>query len=480
MKYRAVVHRRFQDDDGAPYLYVATSASIMRLDETSTEILTAFQNGGADAESWLDERSERDDAAELRETFRDMVGLGIIRPEAEVPPPASELPPMPYPLGTLVLNVTNKCNLSCTYCYEYGEDRIADGPAEGGAKAPMMSPETACQSVEFLFRTSGTRKHLNITFFGGETLLNFKAIEAAAKRALELAGEQGRSVSFSLTTNATLLTDGLIKFLVAHRFGINVSIDGNIDDQDRHRTFKSGQGSFDIIVPRIQKLIETNKAAGGRPIGARVTLTRGSASVRDIYNFLHGELGFAEVGFAPVTSAKDRDYSLVEGDYDKLIADFTDLSDDFVEAAARGDSHGFSNLNDLLRELHQGINKAHPCGAGLGLLGVSTEGNLALCHRFVESGTHEVGTIEDGIDEEKRADFLQQAHINSKTDCNTCFARPHCSGGCYHEAYVRHGDATKANMHYCEWVRAWTDLGLTSYARIMARNSAFFERYESA
>jgi uncharacterized protein len=344
----------------------------------------------------------------------------------------------------------------------------------------MMSPETARQSVDFLFKTSGSRQQVNITFFGGETLLNFAAIEAATQRALELAKQQGRQVSFALTTNATLLTDGVIEFLVAHRFGINVSIDGDIGDQDRHRKFKSGRGSFETIVPRIKKLLDANRAARGRPIGARVTLTRGASSVRDLYRFLVGEIGFAEVGFAPVTSAKDRDYSLVEADYDKLIADFATLSEDYIDAAGRGESHGFSNLNDLLRELHQGINKAHPCGAGLGLLGVSTEGNLALCHRFVESGTHEVGSIEAGVDEAKRGDFLRRGHISQKIDCNSCFARPHCSGGCYHEAHVRYGDATRANLHYCDWVRSWTDLGLSAYARIMNRNSAFFERFESA
>lgn len=480
MKYRAVIHRRFADDEGAPYLYVATSASILRLDDTSSAILTAFEGEPCDAEEWLDARADRADAADLRDTFREMVGLGIIRPADEVAPPASELPPMPYPLATLVLNVTNKCNLSCTYCYEYGEDRVADGPAEGNGRAAMMDEATARKSVEFLFKSSGARQQVNITFFGGETLLNFGAIEAATKRAVELAAESQRGVSFALTTNATLLTDGVIEFLTRYRFGINVSIDGDMGEQDRHRKFKSGKGSFDVIVPRIRKLVAANRAAGGRPLGARVTLTRGASSVRSIYTFLVGELGFDEVGFAPVTSAKDRDYSLVEDDYDQLIADFRDLSEDYVAAASKGEPHGFSNLNDLLRELHQGINKAHPCGAGLGLLGVSTEGELALCHRFVESNSHEVGSIDEGIDEERRGEFLRQAHISQKTDCNQCFARPHCSGGCYHEAHVRYGDATRANYHYCDWVRSWTDLGLSAYARIMNANSAYFERFETA
>jgi radical SAM protein with 4Fe4S-binding SPASM domain len=136
-------------------------------------------------------------------------------------------------------------------------------------------------------------------------------------------------------------------------------------------------------------------------------------------------------------------------------------------------------LNDLLRELHQGVQKAHPCGAGLGFLGVSTEGELGLCHRFVESKSHAVGTVQQGVDEGVRTAFLERAHIDNKTDCRTCFAKPLCAGGCYHEAHVRHGDAHKPNLHACEWIRGHVDQGLKAYARIMAHNPKFFARYES-
>ena len=134
----------------------------------------------------------------------------------------------------------------------------------------------------------------------------------------------------------------------------------------------------------------------------------------------------------------------------------------------------------MLRELHHGVQKAHPCGAGLGLLGVSTEGELGLCHRFVESKSHAVGDVTPGVDEDKRSSFLFAAHVDNKSDCSSCFARPLCAGGCYHEAHVRHGDATQANMHACDWIRGWTDIGLSAYARIMSGNPKFFARYESA
>jgi len=310
-------------------------------------------------------------------------------------------------------------------------------------------------------------------------LLNFSVIQAAVEHAKERALREDKRVHFSLTTNATLLTDDVIRFLVAHRFGVTISIDGDQKEQDRHRRYKSGKGSFAEIEPRIRSLIATNRRERGRPIGARVTLTHEAASVLDTYRFLTNELGFDEVGFAPVTAAPGRGYELSEGAYDRMLREFGTLTEDFVQAAIEERPHGFANLNDLLRELHQGVQKAHPCGAGLGLLGVSTEGELGLCHRFVESKSHAVGTVQQGVDEGVRTAFLERAHIDNKTDCRTCFAKPLCAGGCYHEAHVRHGDAHKPNLHACEWIRGHVDQGLKAYARIMAHNPKFFARYES-
>ena len=124
------------------------------------------------------------------------------------------------------------------------------------------------------------------------------------------------------------------------------------------------------------------------------------------------------------------------------------------------------------------MSKAYPCGAGLGLLGVSTDGDVALCHRFAGSDAHKFGTVRTGIDRAVQTAFLERHHVVDKTDCSQCWARPLCSGGCYHEAHVRYGSTARPNLHYCEWIRGWTETCLEVYGELSERNPAFLARFD--
>jgi uncharacterized protein len=178
-----------------------------------------------------------------------------------------------------------------------------------------------------------------------------------------------------------------------------------------------------------------------------------------------------------VTSSPGRDYALGESGFEKLLAQFRLLAEEYVEAALEDRYTGFANLSDMMGEIHHGVAKAYPCGAGVGLLGVAPGGEVGLCHRFAGAGDHDFGHVATGVDEKKRAEHLEKGHIDHRTDCHTCWARSLCSGGCYHEAQVRYGDRFRPNLHYCDYIRSWTELALESYARILNGNPAFLDRF---
>jgi len=457
---------------GRDFLYLVPSAAIFELDATGAAILSLLGEKPHTEEAVVEALADRFEGAAIRSAIVELLGVRAIghehQPTEQIP---RMLPMLPFPLTTMVLNVTNQCNLACTYCYEYGEDKIVD--TENGKQSKFMSEATARESVEFLLQESGSVAHM--TFFGGETLLNFPVLQSTVAYARRRAAEAGKTIDFSLTTNATLLRPDIIEFLAENEIGVTVSMDGPRDLQNRFRVFHNGAGSYDAVAPKIKELLRRHRS---RPIGARVTLTSDTLDVTRIYRHLTEEFGFWEVGFAPVTTSPGQQYAIGEHGFDRMLGQFRELAQEFVEHVAENRHHGFSNVKDTLEEIHKGVSKAFPCGAGLGLLGVSTDGDVAVCHRFAGSDNHKLGTVRDGIDRSAQAEFLEDHHIADKTDCHTCWARPLCAGGCYHEAHVRYGTTRRPNLHYCEWIRGWTHTCLEIYGALSARNPDFLARFD--
>ena len=458
--YRLGEFHRFEAG-GSDFLYLVPAGAIFELDQPSSALLNRLSTGEVAHEQLL---SEFDG-----ELVEEMFNSQAIVTRDYVPEPVQD-PPADFPLQTLVMNLTNQCNLACTYCYEFGEDKVAT--PEG--KEKFMDFETAKTSVKLLLDQSAGRHAVHITFFGGETLMNFPLLKNVVAYATEQAAAQGRTIDFSLTTNATLLTPAIIEFLSENRIGVTVSMDGPPELHDKLRVFANGRGSYDIIAPRVRALIQGHRT---RPITARVTLTNGVTDVVRIFRHLKQDLGFHEVGFAPVTTSPDRLYAINEKGMDGVLEQFHVLANEWLEYALRGEMHGFSNVSDTIAELYQGVNKSHPCGAALGLIGVGPSGDIAPCHRFVDSDTHALGNVNTGIDREKQQAFLERGHIKGKYDCHSCFARPLCAGGCHHEAFVRYGDTGHANLHYCDWIRDWTDTCLNIYGEVSARNPGFLQQF---
>lgn len=456
---------------GSDFVYLPAAGAIFEIDDDVRALIDRLEVAGVSHATLLSELIENGRTlAEAEALLSELRQARLIEYGDAVAFPPPEAPPADFPLQALVLNVTNQCNLACTYCYEFGADKIAT-PA---GKPKYMTLKTARASVDLLVSEAASRPAVHITFFGGETLMNFKLLKDIVDYADAATRAAGKVITYSLTTNATLLTPPIVDFLSEHRIGVTVSMDGPPDIQDRHRVFKNGKGSYAVIEPRLRALIEGHRT---RAVTARVTLTDGVTDVVRIYRHLKDDLGFHEVGFAPVTNSGDRDYAIDGGGMDEVLAQFRALAEEWLAYALRGEMHGFTNVSETIGELIQGVNKSHPCGAALGLMGVSPSGDLSPCHRFTDADTHSMGHVSSGIDRAKQQDFLSRGHVGAKYDCQSCWARPLCAGGCHHEAFVRYGDTGHANLHYCDWIREWTDVCLKIYGTLAARNPEFLDRF---
>ncbi|HLX45169.1 MAG TPA: quinohemoprotein amine dehydrogenase maturation protein [Bryobacteraceae bacterium] len=468
--YRPAEAHPFQAG-GSEFLYLVPSGAIFRMEGLPKAALDLVREREHTRDELIGAMLQQGFSAEEVETALDELEQAEVLASNRSKPAVPEMPMQEFPLQRVVLNVTNQCNLACTYCYEYSEDKIT----EPQGKPKYMTKDVAESAIEMLIRESSGRKSIHVTFFGGETLLNFPVMRSTVEFAKKKAAEVGKEIEFSLTTNATLLNEEIIQFLSDQRIGVTVSIDGDKELNDKMRVFHDGRGSYEIIAPKIKQLLKGHRT---NSIGARVTLTSGVTNVPRIFRHLTTELGFDAVGFSPATASPDRLYSIGPQKMDHVLGGFAELAMEYRDHAIEGRQHGFTNVSDTLKELHSGISKAYPCGAGLGLLGVSTGGDIGLCHRFVDSPEGKMGHLnEGGIDHDARREFLTTHHIGARYDCHTCWARPVCAGGCYHEAFIHYGDTSAANLHYCDWIRGWNDLCLQIYGEISVRNPSFLNRF---
>lgn len=371
-----------------------------------------------------------------------------------------------HALSTIVLNVNTGCNLSCTYCYKEDLAKPRDGK--------RMDFVTAARSVDLLFQSGASRERVNVVFFGGEPLTNVPLIREVVAYAEAKATHSARQVDFSMTTNATLLTPNLVDYFDAHRFGLSVSLDGPQAIHDRHRKTVGGRGTYEVVARKVEMLLSRYRS---RPVGARVTLGAGNTEVESIHEHLRDTLGFFEVGYAPVTSAETAGHALSDAELHEVHRAFERLGLAYRDAALHNENNGFSNMHQLMTDLHEGRRKSVPCGAGVGLLAVDGAGELNLCHRFTGSDLPTFGNVSTGIDAERLGAFIDKAIQREGTHCQSCRIRNLCAGGCYHESYARFGDPHHRTYHYCDLLRSWVDFGVGVYAEIQQRNSGFFTRH---
>lgn len=456
--------------DGRRVLLHVPSTSLFDLDDLGHDLIAGLRQSEASAAQLVRRLDARYPVEAVEEALGEFARLAVVD-RADAARAARKAPAPPEDaLTSLVLGVTTGCNLGCTYCYK--EDLTRPGGAA------VLAPDKARAAVDLLIKGSGRRPRINLTFFGGEPLTNLPLIREVVAYAEARAAEAGKVVDFSLTTNGTLLDDEVAAFLDDHRFAITVSMDGPAEVHDRNRRTVGGKGTYGLVAEKARRLVASYRS---RPVGARVTIssgagTFGAGGVEAIHRHLKDEIGFAEVGFAPVTAGLAAAHLLNPAEMRAVFDGLTRLALRYRDEALAGRDIGFSNMGQLMTALHEGSTKLVPCGAGVAMLAVDTEGRLALCHRFIgsdHSGLPDCGDVERGIDREALGRFVEQAVERAERNCRGCPARSLCAGGCYHEAYARYGDMMRKTEHYCDLMREWIDLGIGIYAQIMAKNPGF-------
>jgi uncharacterized protein len=439
---------------GHDFLFLPADKAVFEIDKDLKDLIQRLDEiGPKGQEAILEALPGRPEDKE--ELMQDLVQRHILVPLSSVNPTVQACHRLPdnIPIKTLVLHVTDACNLACRYCY-YLEDR-ADLRTDRA-----MTPSVIRHSIDFLLEHSGNLDRVTLVFFGGEPLLNFKRIRDAVNYAQKRSLAYGKEVEFSITTNGTLLNTENIDFLQDKAFTVSVSVDGFEEIHDTWRPFPDGSPSYRIIIPKVQRLLQ--KAP--KPVVARATLVESPELVPAILEHLL-QIGFTEVGFAPVTSGNS-DYQLSREDMDTLLEQFQILAKRFVNHVQDQKFFGFSNLIDLLVSLHHNELKSYPCGAGIGLFAVDTQGNFYPCQRFTGYNDFCMGNVFQGLDSGKVNTFRQGTAIYQKKECRTCWVRSICAGGCYNEAYVREGSHLLPNIHYCEWIKKWTHIGLETYCQL--------------
>jgi len=193
-------------------------------------------------------------------------------------------------------------------------------------------------------------------------------------------------------------------------------------------------------------------------VSVRATVVPGSYRLREaLESFL--AMGFHSVGFSPVLRSPTGRDEFGGVELADLLEAMVDCGLEFERRLLRGERYAFANVWNALREIHRGTHRPYPCGAGAGYLGVSAEGDLAACHRFVGDDEGRMGHIVEGIDHQAQNRWLRERHVHTQAPCGSCWARYLCSGGCHHEVLARGRMA-------CDYIRGWLHYCLQAYARI--------------
>lgn len=341
----------------------------------------------------------------------------------------------------LCLHIAHDCNLACKYCF------AEEGEYHG--RRALMSFEVGKKALDFLVANSGNRVNLEVDFFGGEPLMNWDVVKQLVAYGRSLEKPNNKKFRFTLTTNGVLLNDEVMEFVNKEMSNVVLSLDGRKEVNDRMRPFRTGKGSYDLIVPKFQKLAESRNQTN---YYIRGTFTRNNLDFsEDVKHF--ADLGFKQMSIEPVVGPEEDPYSIREQDLPQIMEEYDKLALEYIDRYKKG--NGF-NFFHFMIDLTQGpcvYKRLSGCGSGTEYLAVTPWGDFYPCHQFVGNEDFLMGNVDEGITKPELVKEFGNCNVYSKEKCKNCFAKFYCSGGCAANSYNFHGTINDAYDIGCEMQR---------------------------
>ena len=341
----------------------------------------------------------------------------------------------------LCMHIAHTCNLNCSYCF------ASQGKYQG--ERAVMSFEVGKRALDFLVENSGSRKNLEVDFFGGEPLMNFEVVKRLVEYARSIEKQKGKNFRFTLTTNGLLIDDEVIDFANSQMSNVVLSLDGRKEIHDRYRVDYAGNGSWERIVPKFQKLVEKR---GGKNYYIRGTFTHANPDfLKDIEQML--DLGFTELSMEPVVCARGDKEELTYEDLPIVLEQYEKLAELMIERDKQGKPFTFYHYMIDLQGGPCIYKRISGCGSGTEYMAVTPWGDLYPCHQFVGDEKFKLGDIYSGVSNFEVRKSFENCNVYSRDDCKDCWAKLYCSGGCAANAYHSTGSVTGVYKYGCELFR---------------------------
>ena len=418
------------------------SGAVHVLDEMSYRLLSAVGEEGPMAPEMpeaLAEQLPQYPAQELKEAWQELRGLqdqGLLFTNDEYidPEKAMELPRQAV-VKALCLHVSHDCNLRCRYCFASTGDF-------GTGHRMTMDFETAKQAIDWVVKKSGKRRNIEVDFFGGEPLMAMDTVKKTVEYARSLEKEHDKVFRFTITTNGMLLSDENIDYINREMSNVVLSLDGRKDVNDHMRPTAGGKGSYDVIVPKFQKLVA---GRGTKDYYARGTFTRENLDfAQDVMHL--ASLGFRHVSVEPASGPLDDPFAIKEEDLDQVDAEYEKLA---RELMGRKDVN-FFHFNVDLAQGPCVIKRLRGCGAGCEYVAITPDGDIYPCHQFVGDPKYLMGDIWKGVTNTAVRDEFKHCNAYARKECQNCWAKLYCSGGCAANSYHATGNITGVYEYGCE------------------------------